>query len=418
MQINIGEGKMNFLVKKNNIERVLIMMICIGLYIISDSKENSVYYNAFRIFMALILMGLIFSGKQILLREVVIWKFIFLIFALLSFLWSKQAEKVDTFKTVFFNFIIFTLFIFYCNSIKRFENLIIGWAIAGFFLMGYCMKSINIMELSTRTNIEGMNLNMIGVKLSFSCLSLLYLYLNQHKMYYFLEAMILAVFSLFTGSKGVILRFIVICFMYAVYCQKGIKKILYVGLAIGIILIGYYFILNNTYFYNIIGKRTQEFVQGIMPGSNSFNQSDSIRIGLIKEGWDLFKKNWLRGIGLANFQLINSYKLYAHNNYIELLCNLGIIGTVIYYFPYIKNLILMLNEKKTTPLILFGITDILVCLVGDISGVSYYELFMQLEFFMASSALLMIRQYNYSTVFCVRNKIDIFYNNIFSNCKL
>ena len=71
---------------------------------------------------------------------------------------------------------------------------------------------------------------------------------------------------------------------------------------------------------------------------------------------------------------MNKYELYAHNNYIELLVNYGLIGTIIYYIVFVmilvKSCIIWLNK---IPEVIISIALIAVILITDYGLVSYYS---------------------------------------------
>src|SRR5690606_29786498 len=53
------------------------------------------------------------------------------------------------------------------------------------------------------------------------------------------------------------------------------------------------------------------------------------RIYFAVEGWEAFKKKPILGYGVNSFRYY--YGLYSHNNFIELLFGLGLIGFLTYY---------------------------------------------------------------------------------------
>ncbi|QAY67785.1 O-antigen ligase family protein [Paenibacillus protaetiae] len=55
---------------------------------------------------------------------------------------------------------------------------------------------------------------------------------------------------------------------------------------------------------------------------------------MIKAAIDSFKHRPLFGYGIGNFSVISEFDMYAHNNYVELLADLGSVGFLIYYAMY------------------------------------------------------------------------------------
>ena len=61
------------------------------------------------------------------------------------------------------------------------------------------------------------------------------------------------------------------------------------------------------------------------------DNSANVRENLIVVAIDTWQTSPMWGHGLDQFRLMNSYFLYSHNNYTELLTNLGLIGFLLYY---------------------------------------------------------------------------------------
>jgi O-antigen ligase len=94
--------------------------------------------------------------------------------------------------------------------------------------------------------------------------------------------------------------------------------------------------MNIPELYSKIGIRLE---QTFMTNSTSGIHGDSVRESMILYGWDSFLQRPIFGWGHASFKFLfgNFFGryVYSHNNYIELLTNLGLIGFVYYYGFYI-----------------------------------------------------------------------------------
>src|SRR5690606_28195676 len=94
------------------------------------------------------------------------------------------------------------------------------------------------------------------------------------------------------------------------------------------------------------------------------------RFDLIIEGFEIFSKQPLFGHGLENYRFLNSHETYAHNNYIELLVSVGVLGFLSYYLVLAYKMIFIFKRRKLYDMHLFG-SLLLIVLILDIAQVSY-----------------------------------------------
>jgi len=143
---------------------------------------------------------------------------------------------------------------------------------------------------------------------------------------------------------------------------KKIIKILLILFLITIIFITFTEIFKNLIFniYSI-----QRLLQG--PQEASFSE----RMELIKIGLILFKERPFFGYGLDNFRPAAGVSLYPHNNYIDLLVSLGIVGFFSYYFNYFYLLYFSLKKRIYAKKTFFFITFVIsMMFLNDLFTVS------------------------------------------------
>ncbi|MCB6992803.1 O-antigen ligase family protein [bacterium 210820-DFI.6.37] len=179
---------------------------------------------------------------------------------------------------------------------------------------------------------------------------------------------------LLTGSKKGIVVIIMIMIMIFMTERKAIKYLLF---PIAIIL-GAYAVFNIPILYNVVGFRLQDMFATFGIGTAATTaQSTSIRNSYILMGLKSMWNHPLFGGGMNYFQYINNAHYYSHNNYIELLNNFGIVGTLIYYVPFVKKIPELyknvkfekVEEKRTVEVFLF--IYLLTKFVLDYAMVSY-----------------------------------------------
>lgn len=146
-----------------------------------------------------------------------------------------------------------------------------------------------------------------------------------------------------TGSKKGLLVLGIAFIMSFIIAKTPIK---YLILPM-IIIVGVYAIFNVPILYNTIGFRVIDMFATFGVGTSITSaQSTAIRNSLIHQGLHSFWNHPILGGGMNYFQYINHARYYAHNNYVELLNDFGIVGTLIYYLPFIKILKKMIKKVR------------------------------------------------------------------------
>ncbi len=96
-----------------------------------------------------------------------------------------------------------------------------------------------------------------------------------------------------------------------------------------------------------------------------------MRESMISAGTDLWLKKPLIGHGYGQFGSLTPFGVYSHCNYVELLCNTGIIGAVLYYFFYIligMHAVRLKNPQHLAALFIIGILALIdVAMVSVVS---------------------------------------------------
>lgn len=112
-------------------------------------------------------------------------------------------------------------------------------------------------------------------------------------------------------------------------------------------------------------------------GKGEVDHSTWLRQGYIQLGLEAFQKSPIIGMGIDNARLMTralyGYDHYLHNNYVELLADVGALGFGTYYLMYIyvlKNEFKLIKIKDRELYVVVTITVIL--LIMDYGMVSYY----------------------------------------------
>ena len=201
------------------------------------------------------------------------------------------------------------------------------------------------------------------------------LYLFRRKKWYYGVLMAL-IFSgiLVSGSRnGFIITTIgtVLAFLFAFKKTSFNKKFFYLSL-FAIFL----FIVYKLGYFDSIFSRFEDLNVDAEAGEE-IDPSFSSRLFMIRFGFENFFKKPFLGYGTANAQFLLEKvwaKTYLHNNYVELLVNVGIIGFAFYYGTHVLVINLLLKKRKEPFDACEAVLVLLVVLLAaDMSIVFYYN---------------------------------------------
>lgn len=223
----------------------------------------------------------------------------------------------------------------------------------------------------------GLYFNSIAHMLAIGCFLSYYIFRKEKKSLYLVFILIFYYIIFLTGSrKGLLFPIISILGIEIFYRKISLKKIFKL---ITIFLVA---ILICTIILNInedIQKRINNLFLSVM-GQNVEDKSVKERRFYRETAKELFKENPLKGIGGGCFaaymeQINYSHVAYSHNNYLELLSTLGILGFSIYYTNYaIIIWISLKNAKKSRNIdIILPLAFIVIFTIFEYGIVSYYR---------------------------------------------
>lgn len=284
-----------------------------------------------------------------------------------------------------------TLLIAFCISqIISTENDIIFlikiFSISGailFVLMA--QKGLLIVEERLGTTLfSNANIFAMLVMISLMCsIYLIFVSAGIMKVLYFVCAGTQFYMLLLSAGRKYILVSVV--FIFVVYLMKnGLKKvrsfvkaIIFLGI---VCILGYYIMFKIPMFYEVIGYRFENTINSFIYGIRTVEESgDIVRTNMIQYGLHYFSESPFCGNGQGgfaiNFQRDYGRMVYSHNNYIELLANLGVCGFVYYYLYYFRVLWRLIRQRieYNKKVYDFFIVFLIVVLFLDFGIVSYYS---------------------------------------------
>ncbi|MGE4284942.1 MAG: O-antigen ligase family protein [Clostridia bacterium] len=193
-------------------------------------------------------------------------------------------------------------------------------------------------------------------------------------MVMFLMVMTLLVI-LISGSRKSMLAAVLTLVMMFIFSPKGKLFHKLMGITLSLVLIVAVFQIGQVFFNKVyIFRRFATF----------FNEtSNTTRVNMIKEGFQLLGTSPFIGVGLGNYTYASSFGTYSHNTVAEALATTGLLGAIIYFSTYLiifSKLVLFTKHPKTKEfayngIILFGVLAFL-----SIGVIHFYEILSSLLF--------------------------------------
>lgn len=271
----------------------------------------------------------------------------------------------------------------------------------------YCLiKDISSIKVWARLGknefeISGQNQIYYSCILIYSTMYAIYKAFNnkKHRLLY----MIIAIFLYFCGLLTAIRKCLIVpglfLIIYTIIANKNnlLKLIIYTIISVAIVVIAYMMIR----YFPSMSYRINGLISDLHNNTEylSYGNSFSTRGWLRELAIELFIAHPIIGVGVGQFKyyaFIEGVNLYAHNNYLEILANTGIVGFLIYYSSYFiifKQCIKSFKqEKMQVNEINFIFAFFISTLIMEYSQVEYYQLFF-IVFFCSFSYILNTKKY-------------------------
>ncbi len=362
----------------------LLLTAFISSLIIFDLDVNVLYSNMLNV----LLFGV--SGFFLILNKSNFFPrnklasiyFVFTVFCLLSVFWAVDFDLAFDYALrlviVFVNIVvIYTLFCHY-----KIQNAILWGVLIGAFF-NYLLAfevykpSYELYEFGRFLGSVG-NPNKLSKILIISIFASLVL-LNDSKRAYWIKGIlivniVLSFYLIFlsVSKKGLIIAplLVIMSFSYKKIKFSSLIVILILIFAVVQLLIKIVpeDILQIMYEKTIF--RFSVFLEGFSGNEGMGDDSTIERKKLIEGGLDLYFSNPIIGVGINNFRVF--FEKYAHNNFIELLVGVGIIGATIFYSIYIV-ILKEIKKMQNSVIKRYFFAMILVLLFMDFTTVSYFD---------------------------------------------
>lgn len=271
------------------------------------------------------------------------WQGLFIAFLAFTLLYtpSQHPDITQMFKLVFKT----TTVAIICKDFNGVRKLLLYFAFVGLGVFFVLYRTGSLFVVGRLGNDLVGNANTLGLIYSiyfvgaFTSISLA---TNKYLKIVLIVSSILdlLVLILTGGRKFLLFASVFVYVSFLLTTKQKMSKIipLTILFAILVVLLAY-LIMTVDVFYDAIGYRFDGMSSGQAEGVDT--QSD-----LMKKGIDLFLKKPLFGWGIQGYQAISGTGFYSHSNYVELLCNFGLFGTILYYSQLISCWFIMFKNQK------------------------------------------------------------------------
>ena len=373
--------------------RAIIMIAIVAFMAFSDRA-----YPVYAVKVIAIVM-LFFLRKRIRVDFYLIWICLFVGFSALSILWAPVTEDAVFYTVWALQAMMLALAIENTIDSKAdIEYVLKCLFFSGIVLLIRVMLRTSLKQLGTfrlGTNM-GMNANELALKSSIAFISGYYLFRKQKKdayrILYFAGIALLMMQVVFTGSRKGSIMVVSSIFLYAVLRSKTPLNIIR-NLLVSVILgIGFIILITQVeLLYNAVGRRLS-LLLNMFDADAYVGNSISNRRDFIETGFQLFLEQPF-GYGMGSFQTVSGARIYAHNNYIELLVDVGLIGFAIYYALYIRNivnLLKILRKERELLSLLFSLS--VVIMVLEYGLVSFQSDYVQIVLAMIYASIRIVKK--------------------------
>ena len=223
------------------------------------------------------------------------------------------------------------------------------------------------------------NENVFGQIASGMCCYLLYWSKKNHWKSLLMNgsAITLLILALISGSRKSLIS-IVICILLLVFYEhppkNSVKFVGRIAVIVAVLGVAYWSIMNIEMLYSSIGVRVESLVN-FFEGDVKADGSANTRVLMMERAIDMFLQKPFRGYGLNAFKYVTRFGAYAHNNYLELLADLGILGLCIYYVPLLAYFCrAFVQWTKGAKDSILPLTVLLIFIINDFANVSYFSM--------------------------------------------
>ena len=333
-----------------------ILIFCIFLITSNHdiaSASNLLYWGVLAGFPLLLIMMACYRGRAVSLNNFAIWLFAFLGICGISYVYSIDADmSFEVLKGLMVNTLVVLSIMWNIRSVDDVTSIIkiilwVSFVNAIYLFITVDWSAVGTDRLGTDYTGRGWNANTIGMMAVWGMLFIIYLAKTCGLKKYYLGILLLLPLLVYSGSRKAWVSAMGVVVAFALINNKKhvFRAMLIAGVSAYVL---YYLMINVPMLYEIGGHRLETLVQGLL-GDSQMDTSAERRMAFIEYGILWFKERPFFGYGVHTYaHLLGAsdfrMRTYSHNNYVELLVGVGLVGTLIFYSMYAYVLISLLKK--------------------------------------------------------------------------
>ena len=329
------------IMKKEKIKKLLLFLI--GVFCQTSpmmSRGVMVVYLGFCSLLFLMSINI----KKIKVGKGLIWYGLFVLYCMISMAYTINTINPDY---VYIRILTYLYLVFlaspFLDEKKNIEQIIKGFLVGGLIGIGVVLiKQHNFIgKRRLGSGVFG-SFAEFGAVCSLTMMSFFYLSkeYSQKKVIKVLLFMFIAFGLLLSGARKALLISIMLPILIQLIDRsRKLSKKLIVLLIISLVSLSVIYVsLNNKYLYKFIGYRIESGITAVIGDENE--DASLHERGLFKDlAKDMFLLKPIQGWGIHSFAYENYVKnrllVYSHDGFLEILSCYGIIGFVLFYWPFV-----------------------------------------------------------------------------------
>lgn len=368
---------------KFNITDGFIIIYFISVYVFAiTTGETYISKLASLPMLVALSIYILLHGKKIIISKYEKAFLLFIIICFMSCFWARNSDySLSKVFTLIQIFVFTTLIHTYISKERKQYMLLWGVCIGGCSLALYTLYYYgfsNYLQAALsgyRMGADLANVNTIGNLELFPIIVMFWCIYYKRKWLAIIPLGICMIVALGTGSRKVIACMVIGIMILFLLKGQGLKKVYGILCAI-IAIIGIYMVVQLPGLEAL--KAEIDSLINLFTRQNSFTNSDIHRFELINLGINTFVNSPIGGIGIGNTRVVvlqnMGFDYYLHNNYLEILSSVGILGAIPYFYLWFYPIKKYINNlQKRNDVIPLNVSILVIGLALQMGQVLYYD---------------------------------------------